>query len=315
MKNILVSGTLAYDRIMNFPGYFKDHILPDKIHILNVSFAINKLKESFGGTGGNIAYNLSLLGEEPVLLGMAGNDFGKYEKWLRENKINITYVKKLADELTASAYIITDQSDNQITGFYQGPLDYKYCQVAKKIKNIKLAIVAPDVRERMLEYVKLYKKLNVPYVFDPGQQLTALSSKDLRFAVNGAKVLIGNDYEIELIKNRINTNLEKLCKFVNILVITKGNKGSEIYSNNKKIQIPPAKPKNTCDPTGAGDAYRAGLIKGLIEEWPLEKVGRLAGLVAVYTVEKYGTQTHRFTWKELERRYEENYKEKLEIRN
>lgn len=314
---ILVSGSIAYDRIMDFPGKFSDHILPEKIHILNVSFAINGLKESFGGTAGNIAYNLSLLGERAKILTVVGNDFTKYEKWFKKNDIDVSLVRKVRGDFTASAYIITDQSDNQIAGFYQGPLDYKYCKDIKKIvaklarKKNSLAIISAEFKKRMVELVKIYKELKVPYVFDPGQQITSFTKDDLKISIKGAKVLIGNDYEIGLISNILRVRQKELEKMVDILVITKGEKGSEIYSGNKKIIIPPAKPKNTSDPTGAGDAYRAGFIKGLIIGWPLEKVGRLAGLVAIYTVEKYGTQTHRFSWKELTKRYRQNYREEL----
>lgn len=309
MKKIVVSGSLVYDRIMDFPGKFSDHILPDKIHILNVSFTINKLKESFGGTAGNIAYNLSLLNEKPIILGLAGSDFNKYRRWLKKQNIDISKIKEVKNELTASAYIMTDQADNQITGFYPGPKDKKYCQITRRIKKVGLAIVAPDFKDRMVEYIKIYKKLNVPYIFDPGQQITSFTNTELKQMIEGSKVLIGNDYEIQLILNKLSLNLEKLTKMIEILVITKGAKGSEIYSQNKKLNISPARPKNTSDPTGAGDAYRAGLIKGLTEGWPLAKVGRLAGLVAVYTVEKYGTQTHRFSWEGLKKRYRENFKE------
>jgi len=316
MKNknnntILVSGSLVYDRIMDFPGFFKDHILPDKIHILNVSFLINGLKEGFGGTAGNIAYNLSLLGLRPKLLGIAGEDFGKYANWLKKQNIDLSQVKTVKGELTANAYIMADKSDNQITAFYPGPVDTNYCQVAKKYSNAIIAIVSPDAKERMLEYVKIYKANQVPYILDPGQQITCLTGSELKRAINGAKVLIGNDYEIHLTKKKTGCNIGKLRSMVEILIITKGAKGSEIYKDGKKIKIPSAKPKNDCDPTGAGDAYRAGLIKGLIEGWPLEKTGRLAGLVSVYTVEKYGTQTHGFSMSGLRKRYRENFGEEL----
>jgi len=318
-SNILVCGSLAYDRIMDFPGRFRDHILPEKIHLLNVAFTVNDLKESFGGTAGNIAYNLALLGERPKIIGVVGNDFVKYEQWLRKNKIDISSIKKVKNQPTASAYIMTDQEDNQITAFYPGPLDGFGKLTAGKLgasllvrkEKVKLAIIAPDYVARMVKYAKIFKRWKVPYIFDPGQQITSLKAGELKSAVTGAKVLVGNDYEIQLILNRLKLKLSQLVKLVEILIITKGERGSEIYQQSKKIKIPPAKPKNTFDPTGAGDAYRAGLIKGLIKNWPLEKVGRLAGLVAVYTVEKYGTQTHRFSWKGLGGRYRENFGEKL----
>ncbi|RMD59343.1 carbohydrate kinase family protein [Candidatus Parcubacteria bacterium] len=308
---IVVSGSLSYDRIMDFPGRFRDHILPEKIHILNVSFPISRLQESFGGTAGNIAYNLSLLGEKPIVLAVVGRDFAPYQKWLKQHKINITLIKQDKRYLTPTAHIITDQEDNQITGFYGGNLSAAYCQTVNRIKKIDLAIIAPDSAKRMVKYARLYQARKITYIFDPGQQITSLSNADLRLALRGAFMLIGNDYEIQIIIQKMNLSLSQLTKQLKLLVITKGSKGSIIYHQNKKIIIPPAKPKNTSDPTGAGDAYRAGFIKGLLEGWPLEKVGRLAGLVSVYTVEKYGTQTHYFSWRQLQLRYKKNFKQTL----
>lgn len=308
---VLVSGSLAYDRIMNFPGKFKEHILPDMIHILNVCFVISELKEGFGGTAGNIAYNLSLLGERPKLLAVAGDDFAKYEKWLKRTKVDISKVKTIKGELTAGAYIVTDKDDNQITAYFPGALDKKYCEIAKKFKNVRLAIISPEVKERMLGYAKIYKENKVPYIFDPGQQITAFSSTELKQAIKGSFALIGNDYEIRLILNKLRIDQKKLEKMTEILVVTKGSKGSEIYCAGEMTKIPSAKPKNTSDPTGAGDAFRAGFIKGLLEGWSFDKIGRLAGLVAVYTVEKYGTQTHGFTMKELGERYRENFRDDI----
>lgn len=312
MSKILVSGSLAYDRIMDFPGRFKDHIMPEKIHMLNVCFVVKKLQESFGGTAGNIAYSLSLVGERPIVLGVVGDDFDKYEKWLKKNKINVSLVKKVPNQLTAAAYITTDQDDNQISAFYPGPISKGYCaQVVNKNKNADLAIISPEYKERMLEYAKLYKKFKIPYISDPGQQLTALTNEELAFMIKGSKVYIGNDYEIELTLNRLKISQKQLEKMTEMLIVTKGSQGVYIYQGGKTFFAPPAKPLNTSDPTGAGDAFRAGLIKGLLAGYPLDKVGRLGNTVAVYTVEKYGTQTHQFTWAELEKRYYQNYKERL----
>ncbi len=310
-KNIIVSGSIVYDRIMNFPGFFKEHILPEKIHILNVSFVTNELKESFGGTAGNIAYNLSLLKKSPVVLGIVGDDFVKYEKRFKKLRINTSQIKKVKGRLTASAHIVTDQDDNQITSFCPGPADKKYCQIIKKNKNIELAIVAPDAKELMIEYIRIYKQLKISYIFDPGQQITTLTARDLKKAITGSKVLISNDYENQVILNKLKLKRKDLEKMTEILIITKGALGSEIYYRNKKIFIPSAKPKAVLDPTGAGDAYRAGLIKGLTENWSLEKTGRLAGLVAVHAVEKYGTQEHKFSWRSLQTRYKQNFGETL----
>ncbi len=312
-KKIVVSGSLAYDRIMDFPGRFADHILPHEIHELNLSFALSGLRQSFGGTAGNIAYNLSLLKEKPIILGVVGSDFYSYRKWLLKTKVDLSRVKEYKDETTASAYIITDQKDNQIAAFHPGPRPKDYARCAAKIKNITLAIIAPDAKERMLAYAAIYKKNQVPYIFDPGQAITAFSAPELRRAIRGARVLIGNDYEIKLIASRLKLDVNHLAKQVEILVVTKNGEGSDIYQAGRKIKIRVARPKNTSDPTGAGDAYRAGLIKGLISGYNLKTCGQLASLVAVYTVEKYGTQTHRFSWKELAARYRENYQEKLPL--
>lgn len=311
VKHILISGSLAYDRIMDFPGKFCDHILPDKIHILNVSFAVNGIKENFGGTAGNIAYNLALLGEKPVVLSCAGKGFAPYEKWLKRNKIGSSQIKKIKRRNTASANIITDQADNQITGFNPGALRFARGAFNKKLLRNSIAIIAPGNTDDMENYAELYKKEKVKYIFDPGQTITSLSKMALKNSINGAWVLIGNDYEISIIKKKTGWTSKALSDKVEILIITKGAEGSEIYQQARKIKILPAKPKNTSDPTGAGDAYRAGLIKGLIKGWPMEKAGRLAGLISVYTVEKYGTQTHKFNLKELEVRYKKNFGENL----
>lgn len=311
IKQILVSGSLAYDRIMDFPGFFKDHILPDKIHILNVSFSVNGVKENFGGTAGNIAYNLALLDEKPIILSCAGKGFDAYEKWLKRNKIDVSQIKKIKSRNTASANIIADQADNQITGFNPGALRIARGVFNKKLLTNSIAIIAPGNTADMEQYAKLYKKEKVKYIFDPGQSITSLSASVLKNSISGAWILIGNGYEISVIKKKTGWTCKALLDKVGMLIITKGAKGSEIYHQGKKIIIPPAKPKNTFDPTGAGDAYRAGLIKGLVNGWPIEKAGRLAGLVSVYTVEKYGTQTHRFNLKELEARYKSNFNESL----
>jgi adenosine kinase len=309
----LVTGSIAYDRIMDFPGFFKDQILPEKIHILNVSFLVKELKESFGGTAGNIAYNLALLGERPIILANVGaKDFILYEAWLRKNKIDLSQIKILPHQHTASAYIITDQADNQIAGFYPGAINEPVTKNLKsKILNLKydLAIVSPQNPVDMVKLPKLFKQKNIPYIFDPGQQTTSLSGSQLKQAILGSQVLIGNDYEINLISKKTGWQNGDLLKKTKILVTTLGEKGSVIKQGDKVYKVPPAKPRNTSDPTGAGDAYRAGLIFGLLKNWPLPKVGRLAALVSVYTVEKYGTQTHKFTWAELAQRYQQNFKD------
>ena len=331
-NNIIVCGALAYDCIMDFPGKFSEHILAEKTHILNLSFTVNGVKESFGGTGGNIVYNLAMLGEKPKLIAVAGKDFSKYASWLKKNKINVSGVKIVKDELTASAYIMTDKDDNQITAFYPGskeitpliPLYKGDRSLLQKEACLRrqgqgrlntLAIIAPDIVARMLEYAKIFKQNHIPYIFDPGQQINNYSAEELKYSIRGAKMLIGNDYEIQSILNKLKLKLNALEKFVEILVITRGGKGAEIYNKDNlpaqagKIIVPAAKKKAIVDPTGAGDAFRAGFIKGMIMGWPLVKCSRLAMVVSAYAVENQGTQNHRFTWKEIKKRYRENYGE------
>jgi len=311
MKKILITGSIAYDRIMNFPGYFKDNIMPDQIHNLNVSFFVNEFRESYGGTGSNIAYNLSLLETNFLTWANVGNDFENYQQWFLKNNIDISKIKIFKDQKTASAYIITDQADNQIAGFFPGAMMESISLKPISLNNIKLAIVSPQNPIDMVELPLLFKENQIPYIFDPGQQITSLNKEQLKQSITGSKVLIGNDYEIKLIQEKTKWTLKNLQKETEILIITLGENGSQIYNKNKQYNIPIAEPQNTSDPTGAGDAYRAGLIMGLIKNWPLQKIGQFAGLIAVYTVEKYGTQTHSFNWKELEKRYRQNFKEKL----
>ncbi|PIR92547.1 carbohydrate kinase family protein [Candidatus Falkowbacteria bacterium CG10_big_fil_rev_8_21_14_0_10_44_15] len=311
--NIFVFGSLAFDKIMDFPGKFSDNILPDKIHTLNVSFTISNLQENFGGTAGNIAYNLALLGEQPTILATAGSDFEAYREWLAGRNINTDGIKIIAGEKTAFANIITDQADNQLAAFYPGAMNYSCALEPEAKEGEAWAIVAPGFPADMARLAKFYRERNLPFIFDPGQQIPVLSADDLRFGIKGAKMLISNDYELSLLMKKTGWSEEKILENAEALVTTLGEKGSQIKTKDAGYSIPPAKPKNTIDPTGAGDAYRAGFIKGLVSGWPLEIAGRFAGVVAVYTVEQYGTQTHQFNFAEAAERYRENFKEELPI--
>lgn len=303
-KKIFVSGALAYDRIMDFPGYFKDNILPDKIHNLNVSFNVQELKENYGGTAGNIAYNLAMLELRPVILATAGSDFSPYKKYLQERKIDISGVKIINNEVTAGAYVVTDKADNQITAFYMGAMkhDSDY-----KIKSGDLLIIAPGNIHDMLNYQDQAQAKKIPYIFDPGQTLPFFQPEELRALVNGAKVMITNDYELDLVKKKTGLTEKQILALVEILVTTKGDKGSTIKIKKETLQIKAAKPKEVVDPTGAGDAFRAGFIYGLLYNKILKDCGQLGSVCAVYAVEQYGTQNHYFTLKEFLKRYEKNY--------
>lgn len=307
----LVSGSIAYDYIMDFPDYFKNHILPDKIHQLSVSFLIDDLKINFGGTAGNIAYNLVLLGESPTIISTAGYDFEKYKRWLLENGIDFSNIKIIGNELTAVAHIITDRSDNQITAFYPGSMKYPFGEIAPELLKDAMAIVAPGFAEDMKKNVEIYKKNNIPFIYDPGQQITSIGKDDLIDGMTGAKALICNDYEFSLIMNKTGLGEKNILDKVEILAVTLGEKGSAIKTKKEAIDIPPAKPDNIKDPTGAGDAYRAGFIKGLIEGWPMEKTGKVASVISTFAISEYGTQNHSFGWDDIKRKYQTNYREEL----
>lgn len=292
-KTILVSGSLAYDRIMNFPGRFRDHIMPDKIHLLNLSFEVETVEERFGGTAGNIAYNLKLLNQNPLIISAAGEDFEQYRNHLRTNSIDDSLIEIIADAKTAFVNIITDLDDNQISAFYPGAL--ADASVSNKIpKEVEIAIASPEAKESMINRVVIYQKKELPYVFDPGQQIPMFSGQELRQCMDGAKILIGNDYEIGLIRQKTGLSIKNILKKVEILVITLGEQGSRIYTSTGIIKIKSVKPAKFIDPTGAGDAYRAGFVSALIDGQSLKQCGTLASTIAAKAIEYYGAQEHKF---------------------
>ncbi|OEU78470.1 MAG: carbohydrate kinase [Desulfobacterales bacterium C00003060] len=305
---ILVSGSLAYDRIMDFPGRFSDHILPDKIHILNVCFTVNGLKEKFGGTAGNIAYSLALLEESPLILAAAGKDFDRYETWLRKHQLSLEGIRRISEELTAGAYITTDLADNQITGFNPGTMKYPSLFEFDGVDPKKtLAIVAPGNIEDMLTYSSTCKERNIPYIFDPGQSIPALSGDRLIEMLTGSSLLISNDYELEMILRAAGLEKTQILQRTAGIITTLGEDGSLICTRDQEIKIPAARASRVQDPTGAGDAYRAGLIKGLVLGKSLPDAARMGGVCASYAVECHGTQEHWFSQEEFWDRYQANF--------
>jgi adenosine kinase len=293
---IFVSGSLAYDRIMDFPGRFSDHILPDKIHILNVCFTVNGLKEKFGGTAGNIAYSLALLGEQPKILATAGKDFGRYETWLREHRLSLQGIRCVSEELTAGAYITTDQADNQITGFNPGAMKYPSLFKFDGVDPQRaLAIVAPGNLEDMSTYAHIYKEKNIPYIFDPGQNIPEFSGDRLLEMITGSSVLISNDYELEMIMRATGFDKDQLLGHAESIITTLGENGSVIRTRGQEVKILAARASQVMDPTGAGDAYRAGVIKGLVLRRSMLDAARIGAVCASYAVEHHGTQEHRFS--------------------
>ena len=301
--NIIVSGSLAYDRIMDFPGHFSDHILPGKIHVLNVCFQVNGMREKFGGTAGNIAYALSLVGEKPTISAAIGHDYHRYFDWMAKNGISTDGIKIIKDEFTAGAYITTDLADNQITGFNPGAMKYS---ASLDFDNLNpddtIAIVSPGNLEDMVNYPRVCKQRGIGYIFDPGQSLPVLSAADVAEAIDGCLLLISNDYELEMIMNKTALDKKDLIRRAGTVIVTLGEKGSQIITAKGEINIPVVKPRKVEDPTGAGDAYRGGLISGLVRGKDIEQSARLGSVCASFAVECYGTQEYRFSPEEFEER-------------
>lgn len=314
--DVIVTGSLGYDYIMDFPGRFADRIMPDKIHKLSLSFLVDKLSKQFGGTGANIAYTLKLLGVEPWLLACAGDDFDSYKKHLEKHGISTKGIAVHKGSTTSSYFVITDQDDNQIGSFFVGAMKYaRDLSLAsqdivlrgKTMSYNNFVVIAPTDPRAMVKYVKECRAGHLAYLYDPAFQIATFTPDELKEGIEGAAILIGNDYEIALIEGRIAVSHEELLMMTPVVITTLGAKGSVIETTKEAIHIKPAKPKNTSDPTGAGDAYRAGFLAGYLRKYDLIICGQMGSVAAVYTVEKYGTQTHTFTKKEFINRYKENY--------
>lgn len=305
---ILISGSLAYDYIMDFPDSFKNHILPDQIHILSVSFVVDQLKKNFGGTAGNIGYTMKLLGGEPMIAAPLGSDAHDYLAHLEHHHIDTARIPVITNVNTASAHIVTDKDDNQITAFYPGALNsIPELPENLKLESIELAIISATKKEAMIAHAKACYEQHVPIVFDPGQQLTALSPQELSMLIGQAKFLIANDYEMKLIEEKTGWNSEELINHVEVLITTHGEKGSHIRTRDDFFEIAPCPPLSVDDPTGAGDAYRAGFFTAYIKGHDLKTCGQVASVAATYAVEHYGTQNHMFTKAEFDKRYQETY--------
>lgn len=309
---ILVTGSLAYDIIMTHDGKFTDNLIADKLDHLNVAFLIDSKEKEFGGCGGNIAYNLSLLGEDVDLIGRAGRDFGDYEEWLTENNINTDHVTIYEDTDTAIAYVTTDAVGNQITSFYPGAMGKNQKFRPRRADGYNLAIIAPENVEWMRQAID-YCSGQIPYLFDPGQQIVALSKKDLLAGLKGAQVLVVNSYENDILQEKTGLTEEEIVQMVPTFIITGGRKGSTIYTYGNKLKIGIAKPRAEVDPTGCGDAYRAGIITGMTCGFDWELNGQIAATLASFAVEEYGTQNHYFELEEFNVRLKKNFGKELNL--
>lgn len=307
--NIIVSGSLAYDRIMDFPGYFAEHILPEKIHVLNVAFTVNGMKEKFGGTAGNIAYSLALLGERPEISATIGHDGHRYLDWLGKNGLSTKYIKIIEEEFTAGAYITTDQADNQITGFNPGAMKFSSSLDFDQLNPKEtLMIISPGNLEDMKKYPQECKARGINYIFDPGQSIPMIEAPDLLQAIEGCRILITNDYELELIRSKTGTNNRDLLCKTQAIIVTLGELGSRIFTSDQEISIPAVRSRKVEDPTGAGDSYRGGLLSGLVRGLSLEQSAMIGSVCSSFAVECYGTQDYRFNAEEFEERYKVCYK-------
>jgi adenosine kinase len=307
--DILVSGSLAYDRIMDFQGLFSDYIMPDKIHMINVSFTVNGMSENFGGTAGNIAYALSLLGEQPRIVAAIGYDYHRYFQWFEEHGLSTENILMVAEEATASAYITTDLADNQITGFNPGAMKYPSgFNFGETNPKDCIAIVAPGNLQDMAEYTSIHEQMGIFTIFDPGQSLPAWQSDDLATCISQSNLLVSNDYELSLIKEKTGLSEHALLKLAGSILTTKGAQGCEVSNTEGlSMSIPVVPTENVVDPTGAGDAFRGGLIKGLIQGLPVERAAMMGTVCSHYVVQIKGTQTYRFTQHEFEAKLEKHF--------
>jgi len=299
----LICGSLAYDTIMVFQDQFKNHILPDKIHCLSVAFYVPEMRREFGGTAGNIAYNLQLLEGKPLIMATVGDDFSSYTNWLNQHNISMQHIKKIDASFTAQAFITTDMDDNQITAFHPGAMVESHQNSVKDAKEVSLAIIAPDGRDGMFQHAKECFEAGIPFMFDPGQGLPMFNGEELLHFIEMATYLAVNDYEAQVLQDKTGLTLEQLASKVKALIVTLGAQGSHIYADGQRYEVPCVKAVEIVDPTGCGDAYRAGLLYGIANGWDWPVCGRLASTLGAIKIASRGGQNHKPTRIEIENVY------------
>ena len=303
----LICGSIAYDTIMVFRDRFNNHILPDQLHILNVAFLVPDLRREFGGCAGNIAYTLKMLGGEPCIMATVGDDYAPYAERLTRLAISQEHIRTIAGTFTAQAFITTDLDDNQITAFHPGAMNHSHANHVDEAMGATLAIVAPDGREGMLQHARECFDAGIPFVFDPGQGLPMFNGEELLELVRMADYVTVNDYEAQMLQERTGKTAEELSKLVKALVVTLGARGSLVYAGSRPLEIPCVKAQKLVDPTGCGDAFRAGILYGLATGYDWQTTGRLASLLGALKITQRGGQNHRFTRDEIAQRYRENF--------
>ena len=310
--SVLICGSFAYDNIMVFPDKFKNHIIPEKVHILNVSFMVPSMRREFGGCAGNIAYNLNMLdGQAAVPMGTVGKDFEPYADWMGKNNICQDYVRVIDDAFTAQAFITTDLDDNQITAFHPGAMEYAHHNKVYQAKDISMGIISPDGREGMMQHALQFNEADIPFVFDPWQGMPMFDGEELKDFIHQASWVTVNDYEWQLMQERTGYGAKDIAEQVKALIVTLGGKGSIIYADGNEYEIPTAKPDQISDPTGCGDAYRAGLLYGLLHDMDWETTGRIASLMGMIKIQSNGTQNHSFTLDEFKLLFKENFNREI----
>ncbi|MCY4223099.1 MAG: carbohydrate kinase family protein [Thiotrichales bacterium] len=303
----LICGSVAYDTIMVFEDRFRNHILPDRLHMLSVSFQVPQLRREFGGCAGNIAYNLKLLGGNPLPMATVGKDFDPYARWMDECGVDHRHVTRIDTEYTAQAFITTDLDDNQITAFHPGAMNSAHLNDVRETSGVTIGIVAPDGREAMIEHASQFAECGIPFIFDLGQGMPLFDGDDLRRFIDLATWLTFNDYEWEVVRERTGLDAAAVASKVEALIVTRGARGSVVHTRGATIEIPPARTSGAVDPTGCGDAYRAGILHGLMNDLDWETTGRLASLMGALKIERHGTQNHRCTRAEIDSRFRESF--------
>ncbi len=303
----LICGSMAYDTIMVFKDQFKNHILPDKIHMLNVAFLVPDMRREFGGCAGNIAYNLQMLGGKPLIMASVGDDFQPYRERLAKLGIAQDHIRHVPETFTAQAFITTDLDDNQITAFHPGAMNFSHQNHIADAKDVSLGIIAPDGRDGMIQHAKEFEEAGIPFIFDPGQGLPMFGGADIRAFLRQADYLACNDYEAQMMQEKTGETMEQLARNVKAAIVTLGAQGSQIYANGKRFDIPCVKATELVDPTGCGDAYRAGLLYGIQSGWEWKKTGRLASLMGSLKIASRGGQNHALTRADIARRFQAEF--------
>lgn len=307
MRNLIVTGSIAYDYLMTFPGTFTDLLLPEHLSRLSLSFLVDEMEKRRGGCAPNIAYTLALLGERPRLMGTAGQDFDEYRRWLEAAGVDTELVAQVDDKFTASFFCSTDRSNNQIASFYTGAMADADTLSFRTAGPADLVIISPNDPKAMVQYAEECRTLGLRYIFDPGQQCARMDGAELKAGLVGANIVISNDYEFELIREKTGLDAGALLERSEAVIVTRGKDGSSIHTRDGQVDVPPVPEQRVADPTGVGDAYRGGLMKGLAMGADWQTCGRLGSVAATYALEHVGGQSHAYTVDEFRTRYEAEF--------